>query len=240
MGINEHSPWCPLCGDNRFRDFRGRVRGQCANCKSLERVRLLWLALLAEVDFDVGPQVFHFAPEAPLMRRLHSRLGDSYVAADLHPERYDVGVCRVRELDLCEDLPLMRGSYFDVIIHNHVLEHVPCSPENVLHELTRILSPGGRMFFSVPFRGRYTDEDLSPELSKEERRARFAQEDHMRIFGRRDFPSVLRCMWGVERVTYPFRDRYSEEELARAMAPLSAVDEVDGTSIFFYIKPHNS
>lgn len=46
-------------------------------------------------------------------------------------------------------LPYKNGS-FDKVICNQVLEHVD-RPDDVLGELVRVLSPGGRMFLSVPF-----------------------------------------------------------------------------------------
>ena len=46
-------------------------------------------------------------------------------------------------------LPYKNGS-FDKIICNQVLEHVD-RPDDVLGELVRVLSPGGRLFLSVPF-----------------------------------------------------------------------------------------
>lgn len=49
--------------------------------------------------------------------------------------------------DLAE-IPVEDGRY-DRIIFNQVLEHLP-EPEHVLHELHRVLKPGGRIFCSVP------------------------------------------------------------------------------------------
>jgi len=41
---------------------------------------------------------------------------------------------------------------FDLVISSHVMEHVP-NPWRALEEVRRVLRPGGRYIFSIPFRG---------------------------------------------------------------------------------------
>ena len=59
---------CPCCGYvGKFRNFGSDARpgAQCPACLSLERDRLLRLAVLqAVVSFD-GKRILHFAPERP-------------------------------------------------------------------------------------------------------------------------------------------------------------------------------
>jgi SAM-dependent methyltransferase len=54
-----------------------------------------------------------------------------------------------REVNLNEPLPFADGE-FDSIILSDVLEHV-AAPESLFREMTRILSPGGRILLNVPF-----------------------------------------------------------------------------------------
>jgi SAM-dependent methyltransferase len=49
--------------------------------------------------------------------------------------------------------PLKEGS-FDNLFHTEVLEHIT-APLRFLKECHRVLKPGGRLFFSVPFQARY-------------------------------------------------------------------------------------
>lgn len=228
---------CPICGNDRLKDYNSRVLVQCTGCKALERTRLLYLALEQELRAFEQPRVLHFAPEVAVMPLLRDALGPRYVPADLDPGRYPSGYGRVRALDACADLELLRDEHWDVIIHNHILEHVPCAPEGVLTEMVRLLRPGGIMLFSVPFRGDRTDEDLSTDLSDQERRERFGQEDHVRIFGREDFGAMLRRLWGGQDWQFPFRRFYDTTDFERARIPLVAVDCMDGSSIFHYRKP---
>ena len=46
--------------------------------------------------------------------------------------------------------------------------------------------------FSAPIMpNRHTSEDLNPDLSPQDRRKRFGQEDHLRIFGELDFMELI-------------------------------------------------
>ena len=51
--------------------------------------------------------------------------------------------------DLCEPLPFA-DSYFDTIILSDVLEHI-AEPQKLWFEIARILVPGGKFLWSVPF-----------------------------------------------------------------------------------------
>src|SRR5205085_3932099 len=51
--------------------------------------------------------------------------------------------------DLAQPLPFDSGS-FDTIILSDVLEHVP-EPDLLWREMTRLLTPGGKILMNVPF-----------------------------------------------------------------------------------------
>jgi Methyltransferase domain. len=137
---------------------------------------------------------------------------------------------------MCDDLQKMPSELFDVIIHNHVLEHICCSVEDTLVELNRILKKGGNHFFTVPFRGNETIEDISPSLTDEERIKLFGQHDHVRIFGKEDFPALLKKVWNVSDVTVSVKSLFSETEIERAAIPLKSLEEIDANTIFHQVK----
>ncbi len=130
---------------------------------------------------------------APIGNRLFELYGSSYKATDYDVPRYSKWKFEVSQLDACCDLVNLPSASFDLILHNHVLEHLPCSVEAVLAEMTRLLAPGGWHFLSVPFRRAQTEEDLG-DLTPEQRIELFGQYDHMRMFGQRIF---LRCFRSV-------------------------------------------
>jgi SAM-dependent methyltransferase len=170
--------YCCICGHylRRFLPFRGRRNAECPNCGSLARHRLLWKFLSARTKlFDRRPkQVLHFAPERGVRRRLTQYPQLSYVAADLAggPDILPVDVTAMKFPD----------SSFDVVICNHVLEHVD-DDRKAMAELHRVLRPGGWAVITTPIRGVKTLEDpavTQPHMRKE----LFGQENHVRRYGR--------------------------------------------------------
>ena len=70
---------------------------------------------------------------------------------------------------------------FDVIICNHVLEHI-VDDKKAMHELYRVLKPGGWGTINVPMSGDKTLEDPTIKDPKDRLRI-FGQEDHVRFYG---------------------------------------------------------
>ena len=162
---------------------------------SLERHRLLWLYLQNETDFfSAKKRVLHFAPEQAFYKRFRKMTHLDYVTTDLNSPLADV------KADIC-NLPF-KDSEFDVILCNHVLEHIP-DDTKAMQELHRILKPGGYGIFQIP-------QDLSREKTfeddtitdKKERAKIFGQYDHVRIYGRDYFDKLRSIGFKVEEVDY--------------------------------------
>lgn len=227
---------CPICKGTEFEAFNGRANARCSRCRAVERNRLMWMILDRLGGFQPGKRVLHLAPELGLARKFVDLSGDDYHGADLDAERYKSHFAKVRKLDLCTDLGAIPDASYDVILHSHVLEHVPCDVKGVLREMDRILAPGGLHFLSVPIRGERTAEDLSPGLTDAERLARFGQEDHMRIFGALDLQELLTEVWGEgPHLIEPIR-LFARDDLRRAVIPTVAWQGASGHSIFHYRK----
>lgn len=153
---------------------------------SLERHRLLWLYLKNETDFFTVPKrVLHFAPEQAFYKRFRKQKNLDYVTTDLKSPLADV------KADIC-NLPF-KDNEFDVILCNHVLEHIP-DDTKAMQELFRVLKKGGMAILQIP-------QDLSREKTfednsvtdKKERTRIFGQYDHVRIYGR-DYFDKLRSV----------------------------------------------
>jgi SAM-dependent methyltransferase len=71
---------------------------------------------------------------------------------------------------------------FDVVLCNHVLEHV-LDDRAAMKELLRVLKPGGWAILQVPIKRERTLEDVTVS-TPEERLKVFGQRDHVRIYGR--------------------------------------------------------
>lgn len=205
---------CPLCG-NSFRKLlpygyvTQRENALCPSCLSLERHRLLWLWLQRETALmQESPLLLHIAPEVCLMKHLkrsYSHAPERYVTADLESPLADI------HFDV-QRIPLKDNS-FDVLICNHLLEHV-ASDRRALKEFRRILKPGGWGVVMAPvdYAREVTFEDDSI-TDPAERTRLFGQYDHRRVYGR-DYVERLREA-GFEAEEIDYAGQLSEEERLR-------------------------
>jgi len=144
-------------------------------------------------------RILHIAPERGLARRLVAIAGDRVTLADIDPERYrQIG--QVIRLDLCRDLEGIPDRTYDLIIHSHVLEHLPCNHAYVLFHLHRILSDKGRVVCSIPIMAGHFDFATSPTMPSEERHRRFGQHNHYCRFGRDDLDMSLGKLYQLGRL----------------------------------------
>jgi SAM-dependent methyltransferase len=74
--------------------------------------------------------------------------GFSVRGADLFPERYHVEGATCDSVDITQPLPYEDGS-FDGVLHSEGIEHIS-DQVSVLHELARVLKPGGALIVTTP------------------------------------------------------------------------------------------
>lgn len=184
--------YCPCCGmrfnsfvsghyletpqrfnPQKYRNYRQNVI--CPVCKSLPRHRILASWCEDNKDKLLDSNVLYFAPEY-CMSLWMKKQGIRYVTADLY-----------NEADLCLDIQStgLTDNSIDIIICNHVLEHVD-DFRTALKELFRILKHNGILICSFPMDKNieYLDEETSL-ITDKERYERFGQNDHKRVFGKR-------------------------------------------------------
>ncbi|NYJ28440.1 class I SAM-dependent methyltransferase [Allomuricauda sp. ARW1Y1] len=162
---------------------------------SLERHRLLWLYLKNKTDFFTRPiKLLHFAPEQAFYQRFKKLDHITYTTTDLNSPLADV------KADICH-LPFDDDT-FDVILCNHVLEHIP-DDTKAMQELYRVMKPGGWGIFQIPqdLKREQTFEDNTITDRKERARI-FGQYDHVRIYGRDYFDKLRSVGFKVEEVDY--------------------------------------
>jgi hypothetical protein len=173
---------CPVC-QSGFRTFLpyGRINPRpnalCPNCLSLERHRLIWLYLQEKTDFfKMRMNVLHIAPEACFIKRFEKIHGEQYITADIESPLAKV------KMDIHE-IPFGDNT-FDVVLCNHVLEHVRDDIQ-AMKEIKRVLKPGGFSIQQIPFFNpvpEVTFEDNSITDPRERERI-FGQDDHVRKYG---------------------------------------------------------
>lgn len=209
---------CPICQGTEFYDFNGRKNSRCSTCHSVERTRVAKLFIDKVVRLKSRARILHFAPELGLSKFLQSLSSSGYEPCDLDPDRYNIGM-PIKQFDLCKDLDTLRHDYYDLIIHNHVLEHLPYNYAIVLQKLQRSVRPGGYQLFSVPMRvGGYYREDMNPKMSGQDRADRFNQYDHYRVFGNLDFERTIGAVFDIDK-NYDLRTYFAEAELLAANIP---------------------
>jgi len=156
----------------------GRRNCYCPFCFSTDKERLLLLFLITETDIfnkKKFRKILHFAPEKNLGSILRSSNNLEYISADLYSKNVMIKM-DVTDIKFEDD-------YFDVVICNHVLEHVP-NDRKAIREIYRVIKPGGWAILQVPisYSLKKTYEDPGIE-SSESRLRSFGQEDHLRIYG---------------------------------------------------------
>lgn len=176
---------CPICDYDGIMISVGhppRWDARCPRCGSRERHRLLWLwATRGGINRLAGKRILHFAPEKALRRALCGNPG--YETADLVQR----GV--THQVDITR-LP-MAGETYDVVIANHVLEHID-DDRAAMRELFRVLRPGGIALLTTPInptrQQTYEDAAITDRVR---RHAHFNAPDHRRFYGL-DFADRLR------------------------------------------------
>ena len=119
-----------------------RPSALCPGTLSLERHRLLWLYLERKTTLLKNKlKVLHIAPEQVFYSRFKRFNHWDYTTTDLYSPLADV------KADIC-DLPF-KDATFDLILCNHVLEHIPYDLK-AMEELYRVLKKGGTLIAQVP------------------------------------------------------------------------------------------
>jgi len=153
-----------------------RDNALCPWCLSLERHRILWKYLEDKTDIysDKVIKVLHFAPEWHFQERFKAAPNIDYLSCDLDmPTAMDK-----------QDITALTyaDESFDMIMCNHVLEHIP-DDRKAMSELFRVLKPGGWAILQTPMNQdekTYEDDSITNPKEREEH---FGQNDHVRLYG---------------------------------------------------------
>jgi SAM-dependent methyltransferase len=147
----------------------------CPGCGSTDRERLVWMYLLHELNINHKQwRILHVAPEKSLFNKLSKINSLDILTADISGRNVMVKM-DITNIDI-------DTSQFDLIICNHVLEHI-IDDRKAMAELYRVLKPGGVAILQVPMSTKlketFEDESVTSELDRERV---FGQKDHVRIY----------------------------------------------------------
>lgn len=169
--------YLPVFKEQRIVGAGYRLDAVCPGCGSLDRERLVYLYLKLKTNVFRGRvRLLHVAPEKSLQNVLKALPNVTYVSTDLA----SVGV--MVKMDLIR--MAFPDNSFDVVICNHVLEHIH-DDRQAMSEICRVVKPEGWAIIQVPIslalEKTYEDSEIS---LPEDREKAFGQEDHVRIYGR--------------------------------------------------------
>jgi SAM-dependent methyltransferase len=140
--------FCPVCGNHSgaFVHLSNRLRfswnSACGHCSSRARHRGLFNVYKeATEEMTNENSVLHFAPEPAFYSILKGK-AFKYITTDFVLEDVDLPKEDIQKLTLPDNS-------YDLILCNHVLEHVPDDKKSLM-ELYRILKPGGKLLLTIP------------------------------------------------------------------------------------------
>lgn len=176
-------------------------------------------------------RILHFAPESGLYKCLRS-LTDEYVVADYDLDRYS-HIPDIQFVDLMDPASYERFGSFDIILHSHVIEHIPYNYSALLLRLHRMLTPRGVHAFSFPIYGTFYHESWGPMTGEEATRL-FGQFDHIRRFSAKDIDRTIGAIFDLPKAD--LLSVFDEDTLTEANIPREFWSGWNGTSVFWLRK----
>lgn len=191
--------------------------GGCYHCGSTDRERLVYIYLLYYLHvFDSSKieNILHIAPERNLSHKLFIHGFKKYICGDLFANSYKYPKY-VQKINLL-NIPFEKET-FDLIICNHVLEHIP-DENQALKEIYRVLNNQGIAILQVPISSNSATTYEDPKYtSPKERETHFGQFDHVRIYGQDYAKRLSQIGFTVDKINissdYPQYGLNKDEDL---------------------------
>lgn len=163
IGSNIEQFGCPVCGAH---DRERHLKLYFEELKLFEKIS--------------NSRILHFAPEHHFSYYIASFQPELHIKADLFPSSPTVLSLNI------EAIPYDDNS-FDIVIANHILEHVS-NIDAALSEINRVLKPDGIAILQTPFSNKQETTLEDPAINTDELRLQYyGQEDHVRLFGKNIF-----------------------------------------------------
>ncbi len=183
----------------------GRRKRGCPVCHGTDRDRLMMSFFedqWNQVFENSKPDVLHFAPENYLIGFLNAHT-QTNVKGDFFAPGYHY-TADTLHMDV-QQIPFENNTW-DIVIANHVLEHVKYD-ELAMREINRVLKPGGLAVLQVPM-----SLDLNETIEVNEEICQNYEEitgqfDHRRLYGLDYFARLQRAGFEVEFWSNPNRVR---------------------------------
>ena len=158
----------------------------CPFCLSTARERLVMAILKTKIDIS-NKNILHLSPEKNIFNFLKDRT--KLVTADLFPGYYkniDKDIRKENATSLS-----FENDYFDLVIANHILEHIP-NDSAAMKEIFRVLKRGGVAILQVPYSESIIETLETPLMDNQKLQSTlYGQRDHVRIYQLNDYINRL-------------------------------------------------
>ncbi|OYT17031.1 MAG: SAM-dependent methyltransferase [Bacteroidetes bacterium 4572_77] len=227
-GDNYYCPFCdhsfsklledgfdlPVIDEKQIIGAGRRKNCTCPRCFSKDRDRLIYLYLHHKTKIFEDPhKVLHIAPEAWMKELFYRTKNVDYTCGvkDLGNMGYYYDRM-TKEIDITNlDMP---NDTYDVVICNHVLEHV-YDDLQAMSEIYRVLKPGGWAVLQVPISAVLTKTyEEASIVSMKGREKHFGQFDHLRIYGSDYFARLESVGFQMEKCS-PFKEDWGIKDLQK-------------------------
>ncbi len=177
-----------------------RTNARCPNCGSLERHRALWMFLQKETDFFTKKiKILHVAPEQFFYEKFINMPNIEYVAVDKYPQNYGYNKLTI-QMDIT-DIKYPNET-FDVVMCNHVLEHVP-DDQKAMSEMCRVMKKDGWAILNVPIDTKRETTFEMPDIDDPQKQLElFGQQDHVRVYGNDYMQRLTKAGFTVHQKDY--------------------------------------
>ncbi len=159
----------------------------CPYCSSHDRERHLFM-FFDKIDLwkrMLNFNILHFAPEINLSKKINLLNPTKYIKADLYPKKENIDKIDVANIPYGDNA-------FDLVICNHVLEHVP-EYYKAIKEIFRVLKPNGIAILQTPYskllNQNFEDKNINTD---KEKLFFYSETDHFRIFSENHFLKDLK------------------------------------------------
>lgn len=217
--IVDEKKLCPLCNKEfwTYLPFGEipRKNARCPYCGSLERYRAWYLFFNNHTNIFCNPvnevKILHFAAEGFIYEKLSVLTNVDYYPVDIDPLGGG-GVEGIRDVIDIQKIKYP-DNMFDIIICNHVLEHVQ-DDIIAIKELYRVLKKSGIAYINSPVFDSLEFTLEKPEYNTPELRLQYyGQHDHLRKYGM-DYISRLESAGFSVKVILP-NEIFNDSELSR-------------------------
>jgi len=195
---------CPICGKLQRKFIQigqdspaikkckiigaGLRNSGCVKCGSTDRDRFVYIYLkhlnIFKRKSRTPLRILHVAPEKMISSALCRAKNFEYIMGDKYEEGYEYNE-NVIKLDV-RNLPY-EDEYFDMVICNHVLEHIN-DDLNAMKEIWRVLKKGGKAILQVPISKEIENTIENISITDPNKRFElFGQSDHVRIYEKRNY-----------------------------------------------------